>query len=224
MAIVAYAETMSDLFNELMAERHRRIEEADAALPIGEVCDRIARLVQGLAAFWSNCSGWAPEQAATLLGTSRLDRIASLAVSLKRWTDTDTLSDGDLILAWTNLGAVMEGVLKIFLCAYVQDYRADDASRKTRAYRAKEDVLRDPDGLMLDTIIKYVELAELLPPEEIALAAKTQSRRNAIHAFRDRDLGTASEFHQAVRQFRTMSLGLHYRLPYPDEVRGFYDV
>ena len=203
------------------AERNRPFWELDENLPLREISERITRLVEGMAKFWSNCSGWAPEEAAKLLSEARLDRVASLSASLIRWIEDDDLSDGDLILAWTNLGSVMEGVLKIFLCVYLNDYRADDLSRKTRAYRVKEGALRDPDELNLDTILKYVGLAELLPAEDISLATLTQSRRNAIHAFQDRPLGTTEEFRQSLRRFREMAVCLHYRLPYPDEMGGF---
>lgn len=82
-------------------------------------------------------------------------------------------------------------------------------------------MLRDPDGLTLDVIIKYLEIAELLPENEIALTKLIQVRRNAVHAFRDREIGTVAEFASVLREFRAMLLGLHHRLPYPDEFHGF---
>lgn len=100
--------------NQLIAEHSRRIREADAALPITEICDRVSRLISGMAQFWTSCSGWAPADVATLFSEARLDRIASLSWSLKRWVVDDGLSDGDLILAWTNLGSVTEGALKYY--------------------------------------------------------------------------------------------------------------
>jgi hypothetical protein len=45
---------------------------------------------------------------------SRLDWQVSLSSSLRNWVrdPLTALSDGDLILAWTNLGALIEGTLK----------------------------------------------------------------------------------------------------------------
>ena len=48
---------------------------------------------------------------------------ASLATSLSRWVGAT--SDGDLILAWANLGTLVEGQLKLFLCVYYEDYMKD---------------------------------------------------------------------------------------------------
>ena len=151
-----------------------------------------------------------------MLSSARLDRIASLAHSLRRWVQEDTLSDGDLILAWANLGALMEGALKLFLCVYLADYRADETTRETRAWHIKRQVLQDPDELMLDTILAYAEKAELLAPQQIALGRTVQARRNAIHAFRDRDLGSLTDLFAAIRDFRALLCSLNGRMEYPE--------
>lgn len=88
--------------------------------------ERIIAKNSDIAGFWSNASGWAPQDAAELLSRSRLDRQVSLSESLARWTTgPHPLSDGDLILAWANLGCLVEGTLKLFLAVYYQDYQAD---------------------------------------------------------------------------------------------------
>jgi hypothetical protein len=84
-----------------------------ASLSIASVVDRIETLNTQLAAFWSNSDGWAPAQAAGLLGKSRLDWQASLSSSLKMWINGSTLTPGELILAWANLGSLLEGSVKL---------------------------------------------------------------------------------------------------------------
>ncbi len=85
-------------------------------LTIAEVIDRIERLNTQLAAFWSKSDGWAPAHVAGLLGKSRLDWQVSLSGTLRLWVKRSQmytkLSAGELILAWANLGSLLEGSVK----------------------------------------------------------------------------------------------------------------
>src|SRR5690349_21648116 len=66
----------------------------------------IETLNLNIARFWKEAHGWAPLEAAGLLDKSRLDWQVSLSSSLRLWLrePLDLISDGELILAWTNLG------------------------------------------------------------------------------------------------------------------------
>jgi hypothetical protein len=61
---------------------------------------------------WKESAGWAPQTAAQLLFVSRLDWQVSLSEALEIWSDELSvgLTDGQLILAWANLGALAEAV------------------------------------------------------------------------------------------------------------------
>ena len=61
--------------------------------------------------FWKEAHGWAPIEAAELLNKSMLEWQGSLAEQLSVWCGT--LTDGQLILAWANLGALVEGQMKL---------------------------------------------------------------------------------------------------------------
>jgi hypothetical protein len=190
-------------------------------IPIDEIVSRMVTLLEGIAAFWSNSAGWAPDDVADMLAKSRLDRLASMAATLKRWIEIplDEISDGDLILAWANLGSLVEGTLKLFLCVYLRDYKADDENtKKTQAYHQKKNLLLDPDGLRMNVLISYFEQANILPDDELKLAKRIQDKRNTIHVFKDLDIGNGIDFHAAVRDFRQMLLSINSRLPYPDVV------
>ncbi len=194
---------------------------SDSHQPIGEIVTRIVTLLTRMAAFWSNCAGWAPDDAAEMLSKSRLDRLASMAETLRRWVEIppEEISDGDLILAWTNLGSLVEGTLKLFLCVYLRDFKADDANtKKTQAYHKRDQLLLDPDGLYMHVLISYFEEAYLLPDDELELAKRIQIKRNTIHVFKDLDIGNALDFRAAVRDYRQMLLSINSRLPYPDEI------
>jgi len=193
----------------------------DDGRPIHDVVVRIEKLNEGLRRFWSNANGWAPEDAAELMSKSRLDRQVSLSRSLRHWiVDPPTnLEDGDLILGWANLGSLIEGTIKLFLAVHYQDYKKDiDTLKQTKAWHKTKDKLLDPDRLMLDVLIGYCEKADLLDQEERTLARLVQARRNAIHAFKDRYIGTGVELHLSIKGYLTMLRRMANALPYPDDM------
>jgi hypothetical protein len=80
-----------------------------------EIVQRITKLNSGIQKFWSKSHGWAPVEAAGLLAKSRLDWQVSLSKTLTLWLQKKPLTPGELILAWSNLGSLVEGTLKTFL-------------------------------------------------------------------------------------------------------------
>jgi hypothetical protein len=110
-----------------------------------EICEVIAQETAQIMDFWKNNStGWAPAEAAAILTRSMLDWQVSLARSLKIWLGRE--SDGELILAWVNLGSLVEGFLKLFLCIYYTDYIKEEKTPK------KDKELRDVDGLEFEKL------------------------------------------------------------------------
>jgi hypothetical protein len=190
----------------------------DDEAPLHHVVDRIESTNRDLAKFWKNAHGWAPVEAAGLLGKSRLDWQVSLSSSLRLWLrdPPDTLSDGELILAWTNLGSLIEGTLKLFLSVYYNDFKKDVDNLKTAgAYDNKRQEPASPDGLTLDRLRKYVVASAIINADGDELLRLVQERRNAIHAFKDRPIGNAKEFQGALRSYLEMLEALDGRLPYP---------
>lgn len=186
---------------------------------IADVVRRIVRLNRELADFWAAAHGWAPKDAAQLLSASRLDRQVALSSTLDMWTSKETLPDGELILAWANLGALVEGTLKLLFVVFLDDYRADTtALERVRALDRKKSTPHLPDVLELEKLRQLVQQRDLLESAELELIALIQYRRNAIHAFKDRPLGDRAEFHGAVRGYLTLLRAVNDRLPYPDEV------
>jgi hypothetical protein len=189
------------------------------ALPLGEVVTRIVTLNTGLRDFWSKSHGWAPNDAADLLSRSRLDWQVSLSLSLRRWIDPPSPDDEAAvqILAYANLGALVEGTLKLFLGVFYNDYR-QDADAVT-----KKSTVQDPDGLTLEPLRQFFK-------DKIWVSTATdnwdpwiqriQSRRNAIHAFKDRDIGTHSDVTTDIRRYLTFLRRINGQLPYPDDQYG----
>jgi hypothetical protein len=203
-----------------LAQHKAAMAAADEARPIGDVVRRIANRHHNLARFWSKVAGWAPGEAAAMLSKSRLDRLTALAGSLRRWVETpEPLDEGDLILAWANLGALVDGLLKLHLSVYLRDYKADVATGKaSNAFHVKKQLMLDPDGLRLDVLITFHEKRKLLTEPQLELVRLVQQRRNVIHAFKDAELGDTEDFLAAVRAYRRLLTSISKRLPYPDDV------
>ncbi|MFD2209129.1 hypothetical protein ACFSMW_05315 [Virgibacillus halophilus] len=188
-----------------------KIDQLDYA----ETVDKIIELNNFANNFWSNSIGWAPIEAANLLSKSRLDWQVSLSYSLKRWdiSPQHGARDGDLILAWVNLGALVEGTLKLFLSVYFNDYSEDEDSIKNNKG------LVEPDSIKFDRLRQFFnkKIWESIETEEFdAWVLKIQQRRNIIHAFKNKDIGDFSEFVSDTNKYLAFLMYHLDRLPYPD--------
>jgi len=176
-----------------------------------ELCSRIAVLTKCIMDFWDDgCWGWAHKDVANLLNKSMLRWQTSLARSLILWIDAG--SEGELILAWANLGALVEGQLKLFLCVYYNDYRVDDeAIRKKRQ-------LMDPDGCTLERLRQFFnKRIWVCGTNWNSYVELVQNRRNVIHAFKQHDIGTFQEWNETLRLHLSFVRDTGGRLPYPNE-------
>ena len=174
-----------------------------------ELCARIARLTGDIMDFWED-GGWAPNDAAALLDKSMLRWQASLATSLHRWVNAS--SEGDLILAWANLGALVEGQLKLFLCVYYTDFQSDVDGICKRGRRI------DPDESGLEDIRHFfVKNIWDVGTNWNPYVELVQKRRNAVHAFQHREIGTFQEWTDSLRLHLSFVRHVGGGLPYPDE-------
>jgi hypothetical protein len=169
-------------------------------------------LQEGLSSFWSSAGGWAPIEAAELLSKSRLDWQVSLSHCLRSWLEPGKgdRQIGELILAWVNLGSLVEGTLMLFLSVHYTDYKASLSAMKTR--------MAEPDTLMLDRLRQFVKdnvWTDTDGRKWVQWISQVQQRRNAIHAFRNRPLGSHAEFLEAVRNYLAFLRFVDYHFPYP---------
>lgn len=171
-----------------------------------EVIERIIKLTKEICTFWSNASGWAPKKASDLMSKSRLDWQASLARMLRMFnTEQVQKEDGGLILAWTTLGSLTEGVLKLFLSVWRNEYESSVLKPTSRGYTDKNDNLIEPDILILEKLRVFLakevytkDIREIWKKQGsldiIDWILKIQQRRNAIHAYKNREIGNFDEF------------------------------
>lgn len=182
------------------------------SLPIETIVARICEFQEGLSSFWSEADGWAPNEAADRLGNSRLDWQVSLSRCLHTWVKPgpEDRLEGELILAWVNLGSLVEGTLMLFLSVHYEDYKANMLAGNSH--------IADPDSLVLDKLRKFVRdnvWTDAEGKKWDAWISHVQQRRNAIHAFRDRPLGTHEEFLKAVRTYLEFLRFVDSHFPYP---------
>jgi len=194
-----------------------------------EVIERIITLTEGLAEFWGNANGWAPIEASNLMSKSRLDWQSSLARMLRFFnTEEVKKEEGGLILAWTTLGSLTEGVLKLFLSVWYKNYEESALKETLKGYTDKNGNLIEPDRLMLEKLRVFLQ-KEVYPKEIrdiwkkqhrldlIDWILKVQQRRNAIHAYENREIGNFDEFFIELKKFLIFMRRLTDGFPYPEE-------
>jgi len=198
----------------------------DPDLPLTDVIAEIVRINAEIELNWKNSWEWAPDQTARLLDESRLDWLVSMSHTLGLWIVDEVPSnqfDGRLILAWANLGSLVEGTMKFFLSVYASNYsdtvnrnRADSIFKKL--WDNHKGQPKEVDGLMLDVLREFFRNEIWIGPNKSkwdAWVAHIRDRRNTIHAYRDRDLGTFEEFFEDVRTYLEFLAGMAGRLPPP---------
>jgi hypothetical protein len=174
----------------------------------------IIRINEHILNFWGN-GGWVGGDAAGLLRSSRLDWQVSLAKTLRLWRDNPVQDevDGRLILAWANLGALVEGTMKWFLSVFYDDYQCNPVKQK-------KDAVSDPDELIfikMNTFFMNIVWTESQKRQWGPFVETVRNRRNAIHAYQDRDLGSFMELQSSIITYRSFLLALEGQVPYPEE-------
>jgi len=159
-----------------------------------------------LVCFWKSSYGWAPIEAAELLSRSMLEWMESLANALDLWNRK--LTDGELILAWTNIGAIVECLMKLFLSIYYEDYKKDIDAIK------KKGLLIEPDSLNLEKLRTFFCKKIWLPNEDWnEWILFIQHRRNSIHAFKSREIGDTKELLENIQKLHRFINNISFRLP-----------
>lgn len=180
-----------------------------------QTIDAIVRLNGKIACFWGkHARGWASQPTASLLGQSRLDWQLELSRTLRCWVEPPdpSVRNASLILAWANLGTLVEGTLKWHLSVFQTDYLRDEYRKPKR--RGKEIAVDEQSLEPLRCFFIGNGLLDKSRWESWLL--KVQQRRNAVHAFKDRELGTHSEFLDDIGVYHDLLVELEGRVPYPD--------
>ncbi|MDW7615170.1 hypothetical protein SC499_10650 [Peribacillus simplex] len=187
--------------------------EKEALEEVRRAINEIVDIYRDHQFFWGNAAGWAPEEAEKILTRSRLDWLHALSESLFTWTEvyrTSIDNEGKLILAWANLGALLEGGIKLFLSVHVIQYK----NSQHRFFDSKGKLI-EPDVLPLEKLKVFLQKEKVFETKWFPFISMVQQRRNAIHAYKHRDIGNWTEFYESIKELRTFTQEIKDRLPYP---------
>lgn len=176
--------------------------------------DNLTIKTNNVSLVWKNVHGLAPENAAQKLDAAMLDWQSELTKTLKIWIDKGLdMTTGELILARANLGAIVESWLRFFFCVYYDDYiQKPKTNGKGR--------ILEPDKMPFDNL-KKLSIGILWDDnksKDYLWINSIQYKRNAIHSFTYRDIGTPADFLDDIdRLYKFVDMILN-RLPAIEEV------
>ena len=143
------------------------------------------------ALIWKDVHGIAPDNAAKKLDIAMLDWQSELTKTLKIWIDKGLdMTVGELILARANLGAVVESWLRFFYCVFYDDYINQPMKNKKGQILEPEKDMRFEDLKKFSTGILWDDEKS----KDYLWGDSIQKKRNAIHSFTYKDIGTPLDF------------------------------
>lgn len=154
-----------------------------------EVSKRVLEL------YWRKARGWAADEVVEITETAQLGRMMDLTDTLEIWREKakGKMTDGERILAYVNLGMLLEGWMMLFLCVWLMDYKRQ-ASGKRLPYNLKLSELRH---FFEDNV--WTTLAE--GTKWSRWIDKIRIYRNTVHSFMSQALGTTEELRDDLDQF-----------------------
>lgn len=180
------------------------------------ILQQIQALTRDITDSWGESRGIAPDSVADKMDSAMFRWINDLTDTLGIWIDKGlAMSDGELILAQTNLGSLVEFWLRFFYCVYYEDY--------IRSPRMKQGKPLDPDDrdMSFDYLRQY-GVGTLWDNRNDPLhvwVEKIQHRRNAIHAFKYREIGSPADFLLDIEQYLGFIEAISNRLPPIEECK-----
>lgn len=166
---------------------------------------------------WSETCGLAPEGVTDKFDAAMLNWMNDLTDSLDIWIAKSLdMTDGELILAWTNLGALVECWLRFFYCAYYEDYM-----KSPKLGKKGKPLEPDDKAMTFDYLIQYskgIRWDSLQDPLYLWVH-QIQHYRNAIHAFSYREIGHPNDFILNIGQYSLFVDEVIDRLPPIKEYR-----
>ena len=143
------------------------------------------------ALIWKDVHGIAPDNAAKKLDIAMLDWQSELTKTMKIWIDKGLdMTVGELILARANLGAVVESWLRFFYCVFYDDYINQPMKNKKGHILEPEKDMRFEDLKKFSTGILWDDEKS----NDDLWVDSIQKKRNAIHSFTYKDIGTPLDF------------------------------
>jgi len=153
--------------------------------------DVLVILTNNTALIWKEACGIAPDSAADKLDYAMLEWQSELTKTLKIWIDKGlSMTTGELILARANLGAVVESRLKLFHTVNYDDYRSSSP------FKDRKGNITEPESVNSENLKNFStgKLWDDNASFDYKRVDSVQSKRNAIHSFQFKVIGTPQEF------------------------------
>lgn len=171
------------------------------------------------AIMWKESRGVAPDSVADKMDDAMLSWMSELTDTLKIWIDKSvSMTDGELILARTNMGALVESWLKFFYCVFYEDYIQNPKMIKGK--------MIEPNNMKFDEL-KNFSTGILWDDKNSSMylwVDKIQHYRNAVHAFNYRNIGTAIEFMEDMDEFYKFVEHILNHIPSIEDYIPYYPV
>ena len=154
-----------------------------------------------MALVWKEARGFVPNTVADKLDDAMLRWMSELTDTLKIWIDKGSLmTDGELILARTNMGALVESWLKLFYCIYYVEYMKNP--KVTRNKKGETFTIEPNDMKFVDLIAysKGILWTDKNDPMYVWVD-KIRNYRNAVHSFNYKDIGNATEYTNDMNEY-----------------------
>lgn len=158
---------------------------------------------------WKNARGYAPDDVADKIDLIMIDWIISLTNCLNTWNkNIENLTVGELILARANLGTLVENWLKFFIVIYLESYNSNPV-RNSKGKKIK------PEKIRFDVLRKYYKNNILVKSggKFNDWIQSIQTKRNAIHAFNYKEIGTNQELQNDFNSYLDFIEYLINRMP-----------
>lgn len=180
--------------------------------------DDLKKITKNTELIWKSCRGIVPSSVADKMDVAMLNWVSELTDALHIWINRgENLTEGELILAHTNIGALTECWLKFFYCVYYEDYleqpKVNSKGKMIEPNKMSfEDLKNFSVGILwenkLDPVYQWVD--------------KIQHLRNSIHAFNYRDIGTSIDFLNNIYLLFNFVDALVMRLPPIEDYMDYY--
>ena len=185
-----------------------------------DTLDYIIQITNNTVIMWRDAAdAFAPHSVSEKLDKAMLEWMREMTYSLRLWTDKGYfMTIGEIILARSNLGALVESWLKFFYCVYNEDYQDNPM------YDKHGNII-EPEELSFEFLKqKSRGILYQLGDDWDRWIERVQKKRNAIHIFNYRDIGNADDFYDDVEKLYDFIIMITDRIPcveeYIDSVDG----
>lgn len=181
-----------------------------SSTPIEAAIEHATLIWTSITNTWTKDNGWVPSDVRGLLEQSNLSMHAELTRTLRLWIPRgpELEEHGRLVLGWSNLGSLVEGALKLFLCVHLFNYYDSGALRR------RGDVV-NPDSAPFELLLQFIE-KHVYPADQWGWQKwlrAVQHSRNCIHAFRYKSIGTHDDLLDDIIKYTEFLKDITLHLP-----------